>query len=49
MEELVKTMYFNAKPDAMQAARTLSKNMTLCEKLLCEELKGKKICGIPFR
>jgi very-short-patch-repair endonuclease len=49
MEELDKGMYFNAKPDILEAARILRKNMTFSEKLLWDELKGKKICGLRFR
>ncbi|MEI6049735.1 MAG: DUF559 domain-containing protein [Bacteroidota bacterium] len=49
MEELDKTMYFKAKPDILEAARILRKNMTIPEKLLWEKLKGKQLCGLRFR
>jgi very-short-patch-repair endonuclease len=49
MEELEKSMYFKAKPDILEAARILRKNMTIPEKLLWEKLKGKQICGVRFR
>ena len=49
MEELEKTMYFKAKPDTLEAARILRKNMTYYEKLLWERLNGKQICGLRFR
>ena len=49
MEELDKTMYFRAKPDIMEVARILRKNMTYYEKLLWEKLKGKQIWGLRFR
>jgi very-short-patch-repair endonuclease len=49
MQELDKTMYFRAKPDIMEAARILRKNMTNSEKLLWEKLKGKQVCGLRFR
>jgi very-short-patch-repair endonuclease len=49
MIELEKTMYFNAKPDILEAARILRKNMTSSEKLLWEQLKGKRILGLRFR
>ena len=49
MEELEKSMYYGAKPDIMEAARILRKNVTLHEKLLWERLKLKQICGLRFR
>jgi very-short-patch-repair endonuclease len=49
MEELDKTMYFRAKPDILEAARILRKNMTFPERLLWERLKEKQICGLRFR
>ena len=49
MEELEKPMYFGAKPDIMEAARILRKNMTFHEKLLWEKLKLKQINGLRFR
>jgi very-short-patch-repair endonuclease len=49
MEELDKSLYFKAKPDILEAARILRKNMTIPEKLLWEKLKGKQICGARFR
>ena len=42
-------MYFKAKPDIIEAARLLRKNMTNSEMLLWERLKGKQICGLRFR
>ena len=49
MVELDKSMYFNAKPDILEAARILRKNMTSSEKLLWNQLKGKQIFGLRFR
>jgi very-short-patch-repair endonuclease len=49
MEELEKSMYYGAKPDTMEAARILRKNMTFYEKLLWEKLKLKQICGLRIR
>lgn len=49
MEELEKTMYFKAKPETLEAARILRKNMTGCEKQLWEKLKAKQIDGCRFR
>ncbi|MCX6302706.1 MAG: endonuclease domain-containing protein [Bacteroidia bacterium] len=49
MEELEKLMYYGAKPDTMEAARILRKNMTFHEKMLWEKLKLKQICGLRFR
>jgi very-short-patch-repair endonuclease len=49
MEELEKNMYFKAKPETMEAARLLRKNMTYYEKQLWEKLKGKQIDGYRFR
>jgi very-short-patch-repair endonuclease len=49
MEELEKSMYYGAKPDILEAARILRKNMTLYEKLLWERLKLKQIIGLRFR
>jgi len=42
-------MYFNASPEIVGKAKILRDNMTNAEKLLWEELKGKKICGLRFR
>ena len=49
MRELEKTMYYNAGPKIMEAARLLRENMTCSENLLWERLKGKQICGLRFR
>jgi very-short-patch-repair endonuclease len=49
MEELEKPMYFGAKPNIMEAARILRKNMTYHEKLLWEKLKLKQISGLRIR
>jgi very-short-patch-repair endonuclease len=49
MEELDKTMYFNATPEKMEIAKYLRNNMTHSEKLLWDKLKGKQICGLRFR
>jgi very-short-patch-repair endonuclease len=49
MDEIEKPMYYGAKPNTFEKARTLRKNMTLHEKLLWEKLKLKKMCGARFR
>jgi len=49
MRELDKNMYFGAKPDVMDLAKSLRNAMTCHEKLLWEKLKGKQICGVRFR
>ena len=49
MEELDKSMYYNASPSTLEAARILRKNMTRHEGLLWNKIKGKKICGVRFR
>ena len=49
MVELDKTMYFRATPEIMNNARMLRENMTACEKILWERLKGKQILGLRFR
>jgi very-short-patch-repair endonuclease len=49
MHERDKTMYFRAESDTFQAARILRKNMTICEKLLWDKLKGKQVCRLHFR
>jgi very-short-patch-repair endonuclease len=49
MAELDKTMYFRAKPDTLEVARILRKNMNKYEKLIWEKLKGKQVCGLRFR
>ena len=49
MVELDKTMYFKATPETMNNARMLRENMTPCEKILWERLKGKQILGLRFR
>ena len=42
-------MFYNAMPHIFERAKMLRKNMTSAEKLLWEELKGKKILGLRFR
>jgi very-short-patch-repair endonuclease len=49
MEELDKTMYFNAKPSTMEAARLLREQTTQSEEILWKKLKGKQIFGLRFR
>jgi very-short-patch-repair endonuclease len=49
MEELEKSMYYGAKPETIEAAGILRRNMTLYEKLLWEKLKLKQISGLRFR
>ncbi len=49
MDELDKTMYFGAKPDILEKARALRKNMTEAEKILWERLKNKQILNLRFR
>jgi very-short-patch-repair endonuclease len=49
MEELDKTMYFNARPSTMEAARLLRKQTAHIEEILWEKLKGKQILGLRFR
>ena len=49
MKELDKNMYFGAKAVTIETAKLLRNNMTYHEKLLWENLKGKKICGVRFR
>jgi len=48
MEELDKTMYFNARPSTMEAAQLLRKRTTQIEEILWEKLKGKQIFGLRF-
>jgi len=47
--ELNKSMYYNASPLTLEAARILRKNMTRCEQIMWEKLKEKRICGVRFR
>jgi very-short-patch-repair endonuclease len=49
MRELDKNMYFGAKPDVVELAKSLRNGMTYNESLLWEKLKGKQICGVRFR
>ena len=42
-------MYFGAKPDLGELAKSLRNAMTYHESLLWEKLKGKQICGVRFR
>jgi len=49
MSELDKTMYFGAKPDILEKARALRKNMTEPEKLLWNRLKNKQVLNLRFR
>ncbi len=42
-------MFYNAMPHIFERAKMLRKNMISAEKLLWEELKGKKILGLRFR
>ncbi len=49
MNELDKTMYFGAKPDILEKAKALRKNMTGAEKVLWERLKNKQVLKLRFR
>lgn len=49
MNELDKTMYFGAKPDILEKAKALRKNMTGAENILWEKLKNKQILNLRFR
>ena len=49
MNELDKTMYFGAKPDIIEKAKALRKNMTYSEKILWEKLRNKQVLNIRFR
>jgi len=49
MNELDKTMYFGAKPDILDKAKVLRKNMTDAEKVLWEKLKNKQVLKLRFR
>jgi very-short-patch-repair endonuclease len=49
MRELDKNMYFGAKPDVMELAKSLRNTMTYLESFLWEKLKGKQIYGVRFR
>lgn len=49
MEELKKSEYFKAKPDILEAARILRRNMTKSEKLLWGKLNKNQIQGLRFR
>ncbi len=42
-------MFYGAKPHIFEKAKMLRKNMTGAEKLLWEQLKGKKILELRFR
>ena len=45
----INDMNFGASPEIFIRAKELRKNMTKAEKLLWEELKGKKLGGYKFR
>ena len=49
MENWQADFFYGATPDIFEKARFLRKNMTVAEKKLWEELKGKKIKGHRFR
>ncbi len=49
MNELDQTMYFGAKPDILEKAKVLRKNMTNAEKILWEKLKNKQVLNLRFR
>ena len=49
MNELDKTMYFGAKPDILEKAKVLRKNLTNAENILWEKLKNKQILNLRFR
>lgn len=42
-------MYFRAKSGTLETASLLRKNMTQCEEIIWERLKGKQIQGLRFR
>ncbi len=43
------SMFYNAKPQIFEKAKSMRKNMTSAELLLWEKLKGKKVLGLRFR
>ncbi len=43
------SMFYNAKPHIFEKAKMLRKNMTGAEKILWEQLRGKKLLGLRFR
>ncbi|RIH66377.1 endonuclease domain-containing protein [Mariniphaga sediminis] len=43
------SMFYNAKPYIFERAKMLRKNMTVAEKILWEQLRGKKLFGLRFR
>jgi very-short-patch-repair endonuclease len=49
MIELEKSMYYNAKPQIIEAARLLRETMTISEEKLWERLTKKQILGLRFR
>ena len=49
MNELDKTMYCGAKPDILEKAKVLRKDMTGAEKVLWERLKNKQVLKLRFR
>jgi len=49
MIELEKSMYYNAKPSIIGAARLLREKMTRSEEILWERLNRKQIQGLRFR
>jgi very-short-patch-repair endonuclease len=49
MIELEKSMYYNAKPQIIEAARLLRESMTRSEEILWEKLNKKQISGLRFR
>ena len=42
-------MYFGTKPDILEKAKVLRKNMTAAEKVLWERLRNKQVLGLRFR
>ncbi|MDA3928353.1 MAG: DUF559 domain-containing protein [Prolixibacteraceae bacterium] len=49
MNELDKTMYFGAKPEILEKAKTLRKNMTNAEEILWNCIKNKQVLNTRFR
>ena len=47
--EMNDDMFFGASPEIFRRAQELRNKMTPAEKLLWEQLKGKKIFGMKFR
>ena len=49
IKRIERTMFYGAPPSVFQKAEVLRKNMTECEKIVWEYLRGNQLSGFRFK